>query len=112
MNNYMKGDIYTDLVLGRWIHEDEGRDKVVYAKKKADKTFIVATSDNTLYAGANDNNITLHAFSWNDVVYGESGNDFVGTSVNTKSPTIYGGKGNDTIRIATSVKALCRRRRR
>ena len=100
----MKGDVYANLDSGKWIHEDEGRDQIVYGSKST-KTFIVATDNNTLYAGANNNVITLHAFSVNDVVYGETGNDFIGTSVNTKNPTIYGGKGNDTIRTVTSVKA-------
>ena len=76
MNHYMRGNVQINLDYGTWFWDDG---KVVYGTGGNDN-LIVAGPEQTLYAGAGNDLVTLHADSKNDVIYGDAGDDFIGTT--------------------------------
>ncbi|MBR4382519.1 MAG: hypothetical protein IKP64_03075 [Selenomonadaceae bacterium] len=97
MDNWKKGDINFNIDYATWIFDDDVK---LRGKATADN-IAVGGSYATVYAGGGNDKISLWSGSYNAVVYGEAGNDFIGTRY-TANPTIYGGKGNDSIRIDVS----------
>ena len=97
MDHYMKGDI--------WISDGAKKfytspDAVLTGTAKKDTMILVQAIHNTIYAGAGDDRISLSSGTSNNLVYAESGNDFIGTC-HAVRPTIYGGSGDDTIRVTS-----------
>ena len=93
MSDYKKGD-YPLIVDPKFYFGDN-----ITVRGSASRDLIrINDNYNTVLAGAGNDLVTLVGAN-NALVYGEAGDDFIGTrSASTKNPTIYGGAGKDTIR--------------
>ena len=96
MNDYKKGDksvFYTgDYYFG---------DNTTFAGTTGNDKMWIAGRFSTISASSGDDIVSLVSSSNNSLVYLGTGNDFLGTNFTTNH-TIYGGKGNDTIRFVVS----------
>ena len=93
MNDYKKGDktvFYTgDYYFG---------DNTIFAGTTGDDKMWISGRFSTIYSSSGNDIVSLVSSSNNSLVYTGAGNDFVGTNFTTNH-TIYGGKGNDTVRF-------------
>lgn len=99
MNDYNKGDMKV-FYTGDYYFNPNGRATTFTGTTGDDKMWI-AGEESTVYSSSGNDIVSLVGYSGSNVVYTGAGNDFVGTNYNNNY-TIFGGKGNDTIRLRVS----------